>query len=421
MIASDAAQLGTEGSAAPQQVPVGLLTGAAAVSMLAGAGVATLLHRDHPTFALLIAPALAVGLYVFVRAILNADGHPSVRSAAALGAAFFVGFYFLVLAGDTLRPPHSHDAWLRAAFGLLYLAGMLAACLSAAVIAGVAAWHAAGEARKALPPNAFAPALVNLGIGAAGFITWLLLYVLVALAAPSREALPYGLLAATLLAPAVFHGVWAYAYGRVLSRWEVPELPDALVRALADLRTRCGFQFDRVICLDGRYGGGRIAAVTSTLRSNALVVSEALASLFDRDELLAVLAHETAHVVLAHTRRKHVWEAVALVVASGGSFVIIEGLARLLPAAPGPLRAMALGGACALAMGLYRSFVTRRHEREADDYAARAIGAGALLRALERLRAGRRPIETANRYTTHSTWAIRSARLQAMAAREPPR
>ncbi len=66
----------------------------------------------------------------------------------------------------------------------------------------------------------------------------------------------------------------------------------------------------------------------------------------------------------------------------------------------------------------YDTFVTRRHEREADEYAARAAGAGALLRALEKLGAGRSPIAIANRWTTHSTWEIRSRRLRDMAARE---
>jgi STE24 endopeptidase len=205
-------------------------------------------------------------------------------------------------------------------------------------------------------------------------------------------------------------GVWTYVYSLVLARCEV-EKPHALIRALADLKSRCGFQFDRVICLDGSYANGRMAGVTSTARSNTLLISETLASVLDRDELLAVLAHETAHVELRHFRRKLMVKVPATAAALTGSVALSMSLGLVVPRSMDFLRVMFASGSIAFWHPLYDRFVTRKHECEADEYAARAVSASALLHALEKIGADRSPI-TANRWTTHSTWEIRSERLR---------
>ncbi len=401
---------------AAQHVPVGAMTAAVVAGIVAGGLGGKLLHDVYPTIAILLAPLLGLGLYVLVRRVANADGNPSVRGAVMLSATCFTAFYFFVLAGETWHPIRARDALVRLVQALTFLARMLGAAALPIVIAGVAAWHAAGEARRHVRPGAVAPLIVAIGLGAAAFTVSMSIFV-ASIAVLPRAVSPYVMVGVVLILPFVFYGVWTYVYGLVLSRWEV-EMPESLVRALADLKSRCAFQFDRVICLDGSYGNGRLAAVTSTLRSTTLIISEPLAELLGGDELLAILAHETAHVELGHFRRKLRLGLLTSVVSLSLYVALSLALDQVVPRTLRLGQFMLLGMLFVFARQFYVTFVTRRHEREADEYAARSAGANALLSALEKLGAGRSPFRTANRWTTHSTWEIRSRRLREMAACE---
>ncbi len=396
---------------------MGAVITAVLAGILAGGLGAKLLHDAYPTIAILVAPPLGMGLYVLVRAIANASGNPFLRAAVTLSATCFTIFYFVVLAGEDWRPVRSADAVVRLLQAVAFLARILGAAALAVVIAGGAAWKVAGEARRTVRPDALAPFMVSAGLGAGAF-TLSMATLVASIALLPRAASLYVLVVIPFVLPLIFNGVWTYMYVRLLSRWEVEALPEALVNGLADLRSRCGFQFDRVVCLDACYGNGRVGAVTSTLRSTTLFISEPLPGVLDRHELLAILAHETAHVELRHFRRKLVFGLLATAIGFGCYMVVLMALDGLVPRNLRLAQFLLIGALYSLARSIYDTSVTRRHEREADEYAARAAGAGALLRALEKLGGGRSPIAMANRWTTHSTWEIRSRRLQDMAARE---
>lgn len=398
-------------------MPVGLLTVVTGIAILAGGLAAQRVYESAPTLSVVLAVLIGLGLYVLVRAVASRDTNASVRAGILVASTCFAIFYSIVLAGEHWRPHRSVDAVGRVMEALTLLARLMCAAALPIVIAAAAAWHARGEARGRVPTGALAPVLVSAGLSTAAFAISMGVF-LAAVAAVPRGAAAYVALLLTPTLPIVFQGVWTYAYVRIVSRWEVEALPDSLVQGLANLRARCGFQFDRVICLDGRYGNGRIGAVASTLRSATLIMSEPLAALLDRDELLAVLAHETAHVELRHARRRTVFGLVATAV---GLAVYVLLFVILNPVIPRELRLaqiIVMGMLLSVGRGAYDRLVTRRHEQEADAYAARAAGAGMLLRALEKLGAGRSPIRKANRWTTHSTWEIRSQRLRELAARE---
>jgi Zn-dependent protease with chaperone function len=67
----------------------------------------------------------------------------------------------------------------------------------------------------------------------------------------------------------------------------------------------------------------------------------------------------------------------------------------------------------AILRGLYDTFVVRRHEAEADEFAVDVAGAPALLAALGVLDAlGPGDALVHNRWTTHSTWERRTRRIR---------
>ena len=408
-----APRMASDTPAAPPRVPVGAMTASAMAGILAGGLGAKLLHDGHPTAAILLAPLLGLGLYALIRLVANVDGNPFARSALMLSATCFTAADFLVLAGEMTHPRRSADTVVRLVQAFAYMGGMLGAAALGVAIAAVAAWHAAGEARKHMPSGALAPLVVGIGLSAATFTVSMGIFV-ASVAVVPRGVFPYAMLAILFVLPFVLHGVWTYVYGVVLSRWEVETMSDVLIRALAELKARCGFQFDRVICLDSSYGNGRLAAVTSTMRSSTLIISEPLLRLLEPDELLALLAHETAHVELHHFRRKLLYGLLASAVSLVPYVAISLVLDRVIPRNLRLGQFVLLGMLFGLARGVYETFVTRRHEREADEYAARAAGAGALIRALEKLGADRSPVTMANRWTTHGTWEIRSGRLREM-------
>ncbi len=146
------------------------MTAAVAAGIVAGGLGVKLLHDAYPTIAVVLAPLLGMGLYVLIRVIANANGNPSLRGTVMLSATCFTGFYFFVLAGEAWRPLRSSDALVRLVQAVTFLARMLGAGALAVLIAGVAAWQAAGEERRKVRPGALAPLIVTVGLGAGALI-----------------------------------------------------------------------------------------------------------------------------------------------------------------------------------------------------------------------------------------------------------
>jgi hypothetical protein len=151
---------------APPSVPIGLIMAAVLASVIAGGLGAKLLHDTAPTAAIALAPVLAVGLYVLIRVVSKADGNPTARAMLIISAALLTSFYFFVLAGERFSPLRSRDALVRLVQAWTYIARTLAAGALPIVIACVAAWQAAGDARRSMRPGALAPLVVGAGLGA---------------------------------------------------------------------------------------------------------------------------------------------------------------------------------------------------------------------------------------------------------------
>jgi STE24 endopeptidase len=208
------------------------------------------------------------------------------------------------------------------------------------------------------------------------------------------------------------------------TRLEDPALAGRIERLLA----RCGFTSNGLFVMDGsRRSAHGNAYFTGFGAAKRIVFFDTLLSRLAPAEVEAVLAHE-----LGHYRRHHVWKRIALLFAL--SLAMLWVLGRLIDA---PwfyegLNASAPGDAMGLLLFVLvlpvftfflqplTSLVSRRHEFEADSYAAAHASAAELVRALVKLYQDNAatltpdPLHSAF-YDSHPPAARRIARLQALA------
>lgn len=379
--------------------------------MTAGGAAARLLHDGYPAASVWLGVAMAVGLHLLVRTSLTRTASLA-RGTLVVAATLLTMIYFVVIAGETFRPARAPDGLARFLQGLVLIARVLGAAAIPIAVAAVAGWRSLGSPRPARA-GALAPLLVGLTLSLVFFVVSMAV-LMAAMALPPRDVRPFVLVAVLFAAPPALHSLWVVLYTAVLASWRVPREPIGLLRGLADLEARTAFRFDRVLCLGAAYGSGRECQVTSSVAGSTLIVSEPVASLLEADELLAVLAHEAAHVERHHVRRKYAFAAIATgvvlvlsgVLATLGLWVVPSRLTFLVFVVPAMI--------FSFLRGLYNTRITRNHEREADEYAARATSGDALLRALEKLRKGRVAPNVDHRWTTHGTWEQRSARIAAL-------
>ena len=168
----------------------------------------------------------------------------------------------------------------------------------------------------------------------------------------------------------------------------------ALLGRVESLLARCGFQAGGgVFVMDGsRRSAHGNAYFTGIGRNKRIVFFDTLLSRIDGDEIEAVLAHELGHFRLHHVRQRLAVSAVSM----------LAGLALLgwLARQPGFYSALGVPvGSPAMALLLFAVIVpvfaffatpleawwSRRHEREADDFAAAHARADRLAGALVKL------------------------------------
>jgi STE24 endopeptidase len=210
---------------------------------------------------------------------------------------------------------------------------------------------------------------------------------------------------------------------------------DARARIEA-LLARCGFASSGLFVMDGsRRSGHGNAYFTGLGRAKRVVFFDTLLARLTGDELEAVLAHELGHFKLRHIAKRIVWSALA----SLGFLALLAWLMMAswfyaglgIPAALAP-EAMARPGVAlalfSLALPVFTfafrplaSLYSRRHEFEADAFAARTASAQALADALVKLYEDNAatltpdPLHSAF-YDSHPPAAVRIARLQAAAS-----
>jgi STE24 endopeptidase len=202
----------------------------------------------------------------------------------------------------------------------------------------------------------------------------------------------------------------------------------ALAGRIDALLARCGFTSNGLFVMDGsRRSAHGNAYFTGFGAAKRIVFFDTLLSRLAPAEVEAVLAHE-----LGHYRRHHVWKRIALL------FTLSLGLLWLLgrlidepwfytglnAGAPGDAMGLLL---FVLVMPVFTFFLqpltslySRRHEFEADAYAAAHASAAELVRALVKLYQDNAatltpdPLHSAF-YDSHPPAALRIARLQAEA------
>jgi STE24 endopeptidase len=206
------------------------------------------------------------------------------------------------------------------------------------------------------------------------------------------------------------------------SRLEDPALGGRIEQLLA----RCGFRSNGLYVMDGsRRSAHGNAYFTGFGAAKRIVFFDTLLSRLAPGEVEAVLAHE-----LGHYRRHHVWKRIVLLFVVSLALLWVLGQLIDQPWFYAGLNA----GAPDTAMGLLlfvlvmpvftfflqplASFYSRRHEFEADAYAAAHASAPELVRALVKLYQDNAatltpdPLHSAF-YDSHPPAATRIARLQA--------
>ena len=200
----------------------------------------------------------------------------------------------------------------------------------------------------------------------------------------------------------------------------------AMAERIEALLARCGFRASGLYVMDGskRSSHGN-AYFTGFGAAKRIVFFDTLLARLAPAEVEAVLAHE-----LGHFKRHHVWKRIALLFAA--SFALLWGLGQLieLPWFYQGLHVDTQSAATALllfvlALPVFTFFLqpvaslySRRHEFEADAYAAAHASAAELVRALVKLYQDNAatltpdPLHSAF-YDSHPPAAIRIARLKA--------
>lgn len=177
-------------------------------------------------------------------------------------------------------------------------------------------------------------------------------------------------------------------------------MPDGPLRSgIEDLARRCGFPLGGLFVMDGSKRSTKANAFfTGFGKNRRIALYDTLIERHGREELLAVLAHE-----IGHFRLRHIWQQVIGALLAKGLLFFLLGYALR---APEIYRAFGLPGTDPLPihfglvfflvlytpieqiLGLLRNALSRRHEFEADAYAARATGSPeALASALKKLSA----------------------------------
>jgi STE24 endopeptidase len=209
-------------------------------------------------------------------------------------------------------------------------------------------------------------------------------------------------------------------------------LEDAPLKArIEQLMRRCGFKSSGLFVMDGsRRSNHGNAYFTGFGKTKRIVFFDTLLSRLDTPEIEAVLAHELGHFKRRHVIKRIVWTfAMSLIFLWGLGYLMqqdwfYEGLGVSLSHMPSSAMALLLFflvmPTITFLFQPVASLYSRKHEFEADEYAAGNASATDLIRALIKLYQDNAatltpdPLHSAF-YDSHPPAAMRIARLQNLA------
>ena len=204
-----------------------------------------------------------------------------------------------------------------------------------------------------------------------------------------------------------------------------PLADEALKSRIEALLARCGFRSSGLFVMDGsRRSAHGNAYFTGFGAAKRIVFFDTLLAKLDGPEIEAVLAHE-----LGHYRHRHVWKRIGVLAAASLAFLALLGYLIGQPWFYQGLGMSSQGTAPALVLfalvlpvflfpfSPLMSQFSRRHEFEADAYAARQTRAADLVSALVKLYRDNAATLTpdplySSFYDSHPPAAVRVARLQ---------
>ncbi|MBK7431961.1 MAG: M48 family metallopeptidase [Bacteroidetes bacterium] len=203
--------------------------------------------------------------------------------------------------------------------------------------------------------------------------------------------LAWGVVAAFLLFATMFYASWILPlFNRLIP------LPEGELRtAIEEYSRKAGFQLNNIFVMDGSKRSAKANAFFSGLgKKKKIVLFDTLIQKHTTAELLAVLAHETGHYQLKHTRT-----GLALSLFQTGlmffllSFFLGNKDLALALGATEPsfhLNILAFGilySPVSNVMSIFMNRISRKHEFEADAFAGKTNDAGQLIAALKKLSA----------------------------------
>ena len=167
----------------------------------------------------------------------------------------------------------------------------------------------------------------------------------------------------------------------------------ALEARIAALLQRNGFANDGIFVMDGSARSTHGNAYFTGLGANKRIVFfDTLVKQLSHDEIEAVLAHELGHFKRHHVKKRMALLALLFLAGCGVLALLADApwfYAGLGVSRPSDYAALTLFALVAPAFALFLqpllSFISRRHEFEADDFAVAQGGPGALASALVKL------------------------------------
>lgn len=162
---------------------------------------------------------------------------------------------------------------------------------------------------------------------------------------------------------------------------------------IEQLAQKAGFKLDNIFVMDGSKRSSKANAYFSGLGpKKRIVLFDTLLEKHTTEELVAVLAHE-----IGHYKRKHIQKGMLISLVSSGAMLFLLGMALNRPELSGALGAsqpsfhmgiLAFGllyAPLSMVLGILGNRLSRKHEFEADRYAAEIYAPEPLQEALKKL------------------------------------
>lgn len=174
---------------------------------------------------------------------------------------------------------------------------------------------------------------------------------------------------------------------------QTPLEEGTLRKAIEDYAKKAGFRLDDIFVIDGSKRSAKANAYFSGLGpKKRIVLFDTLIKEHSNEELVAILAHETGHYKKKHTRKGMVVSVIytGLVLFLLGLFINHPELSLALGAEShsfhmGILAFGLLYSPVSLILGILGNRMSRKHEYEADAFAARTYDGASLQEALKKL------------------------------------